>query len=170
MKTFITGIAGFAGYHLAELFTKKGYEVSGTFFDKSTFSNLNGFINKIKLYRCNFRDYNAVKKVIQNIKPDEIYLLVAIFFLPTSLKDPKLTFDTNLYGTLNLYQAVTDLEINPPILFIGSADEYGMLNGNKLPIKEECPLNPGNPYSISKASADFLSFFILKMIGCLLFV
>ena len=162
MKALITGISGFAGSYLAELLIKKGYEVFGTFFDKSTFSNLNGFVNKIKIYRCDIRNYDALKNVIEDVKPDEIYHLAAISFVPTSLKDPKLTFDTNLYGTLNLYQAVIDLKMNPMILFIGSADEYGIVNENDLPIKEECPLNPMNPYSISKASADFLSFFYFK--------
>lgn len=162
MKALITGISGFAGSHLAEFLIEKGYEVFGTFFDKSTFSNLNGFVNKIKVSRCDIRNYDALKNVMEDIKPDEIYHLAAISFVPTSLKDPKLTFDTNLYGTLNLYQAVIDLEMNPMILFVGSADEYGIVNENDLPIKEECPLNPVNPYSISKASSDFLSFFYFK--------
>ena len=162
MKALITGISGFAVSYLAELLIKKGYEVFGTFFDKSTFSNLNGFMNKIKIYRCDIRNYDSLKNVIEEVKPDEIYHLAAISFVPTSLKEPKLTFDTNLYGTLNLYQAVMDLEMNPMILFIGSADEYGIVNENDLPIKEECPVNPRNPYSISKTSADFLSFFYFK--------
>jgi len=162
MKALITGISGFAGSHLAELLIEKGYEVFGTFFDKSTFSNLNGFVNKIKVYRCDIRNYDALKNVIEDVKPDEIYHLAAISFVPPSLKDPKLTFDTNLYGTLNIYQAVIDLEINPMILFVGSADEYGRVNENDLPTKEECPLNPMNPYSISKASADFLSLAYFK--------
>ena len=162
MKALITGISGFAGSYLAELLIKKGYEVFGTFFDKSTFSNLNDFMNKIKVYKCDIRNYNVLKNVIKDVKPDEIYHLAAISFVPTSLKEPKLTFDTNLYGTLNLYQAVMDLEMNPMILFIGSADEYGIVNENDLPIKEECPVNRRNPYSISKTSADFLSFFYFK--------
>ena len=162
MKALITGISGFAGSNLTEFLIKKGYEVFGTFFDKSTFSNLNGSMNKIKVYRCDIRNYDVLKNVIEEVKPDEIYHLVAISFMPTSLKEPKLTFDTNLYGTLNLYQAVIDLEMNPIILFVGSADEYGIVNENDLPIKEECHLNPMNPYSISKASADFLSFFYFK--------
>jgi GDP-4-dehydro-6-deoxy-D-mannose reductase len=170
MKALITGISGFAGSHLADFLIEKGYEVFGTFFDKSTFSNLNGFMNKIKVYRCDIRNYDALKNVIEDVKPDEIYHLAAISFVPTSLKDPKLTFDTNLYGTLNLYQAVLDLEMNPMILFVGSADEYGIVNENDLPIKEECPLNPMNPYSISKTSADFLSlayfrYYYLKIIS-----
>ncbi|MBU4349325.1 MAG: GDP-mannose 4,6-dehydratase [Actinomycetia bacterium] len=162
MKALITGISGFAGSHLAEFLIEKGYEVFGTFFDKSTFSNLNGFVNKIKVYRCDIRNYDALKNVIEDVKPDEIYHLAAISFIPTSLKDPKLTFDTNLYGTLNLYNAIIELKIGLRVLFVGSADEYGLVKVSGLPIKETCPLRPMNPYAISKASADFLSYFYFR--------
>jgi len=165
MKALITGISGFAGSHLTELLIEKGYEVFGTFFDKSTFSNLSGFMNKVKVYRCDIRNCDALKNVIEDVKPDEIYHLAAISFVPTSLKEPKLTFDTNLYGTLNLYQAVIDSKMNPKILFVGSADEYGLVKEKDIPIGESYPLLPVNPYSISKASADFLSFFYFKNYG-----
>ena len=162
MKVLITGISGFAGSHLAEFLLDKDYKVFGTFYDKSTFSNLNGFIDRITLYQCDIRNYNNLKEIIKKVKPDEIYHLAAISFVPNSLKDPKLTFDTNLYGTLNLYQAVIEQKINPKILFVGSADEYGIVNKNDIPIKENYPLQPVNLYSISKASADFLSYFYFK--------
>ena len=165
MKALITGISGFAGSYLAEFLLNNGYEVYGTFYDKSTFSNLNGFIDKIKLYQCDIRNYDTLKTIIGDVRPEEIYHLAAISFVPTSLKDPKLTFDTNLYGTLNLYQAVIEQKINPKILFVGSADEYGIVNEDDLPIKEEYPLRPMNPYSISKASADFLSYAYFKNYG-----
>ena len=162
MKALVTGISGFAGSHLAEFLLNKGYKVYGTFYDKSTFSNLNGFIDRITLYQCDIRNYNNLKEIIEKVKPDVIYHLAAISFVPNSLKDPKLTFDTNLYGTLNLYQAVIEQKVNPKILFVGSADEYGIVNKNDIPIKENCPLQPVNLYSISKASADFLSYFYFK--------
>ena len=73
MKTLITGILGFAGSHLAEFLLKKGYKVYGTFYDKNTFSNLNGFIDKIKLFECDIRNYNNLKKIIEKVRPDEIY-------------------------------------------------------------------------------------------------
>jgi len=162
MKALITGISGFAGSYLTEFLLDKGYEVFGTFYDKSTFSNLDGFIDRITLYQCDIRNYDSMKKIIEKNQPDEVYHLAAISFVPTSLKDPKLTFDTNLYGTLNLYQAIIELQFTPKILFIGSADEYGVVNKHDLPIKEECPLRPVNPYSISKTSADYLSYFYFK--------
>jgi len=162
MKALITGISGFAGSHLAEFLLNKGYKVYGTFYDKSTFSNLDGFIDRIILYQCDIRNYDNLKKIIEKVQPDEVYHLAAISFVPNSLKNTKLTFDTNLYGTLNLYQVIIDLKMTPMILFVGSADEYGIVNENDLPIKEECSLRPMNPYSISKASADFLSYAYFK--------
>lgn len=162
MKALITGISGFAGSHLAEFLLDKKYKVFGTFYDKNTFSNLNGFIDKIRLFKCDIRNYNDLKTIIEKVRPDEIYHLAAISFVPASLKNPKLTFDTNLYGTLNLYEAIIELKIEPKILFVGSADEYGSIKNSDLPIREDCHLCPINPYSISKASADFLSYFYYK--------
>jgi len=162
MKAFITGISGFAGSHLAEFLLNKGYDVFGTFYDKSTFLNLNGFINNIGLFECDIRNYNDLKQIIKKIQPDEIYHLAAISFIPNALKNPKMTFDTNLYGTLNLYQAIVELKFNPKILFVGSADEYGLVKERDIPISEDCLLKPLNPYSISKASADFLSYTYFK--------
>lgn len=162
MKALVTGISGFAGSHLTELLLNKGYEVFGTYFDKSTFSNLNSFIDRIKLFQCDIRNYDRLKKIVSEVKPDEIYHLAAITFIPASWENPKLTFDTNLYGTMNLYEAVKNLKINPRILFVGSADEYGIVNEENLPINEECLLRPINPYSVSKVSADLLSSFYFK--------
>ena len=162
MKALITGISGFAGSYLAEFLIDKGYRVFGTFYDKSTFSNLDNIIDKIEIFECDIRNYSSLRTIIEKVRPDELYHLAAISFVPTSLKDPKLTFDTNLYGTLNLYEAIKELKFNPKILFVGSADEYGMVTDSNLPIKEECPLQPVNPYSISKASADYLSHFYFK--------
>jgi GDP-4-dehydro-6-deoxy-D-mannose reductase len=162
MRTLITGISGFTGSHLAEFLLSKGYKVYGTFYDKSTFSNLNGFIDKITLFECDIRNYDTLKKIIKKVQPDEIYHLAAISFIPIAVKNPELTFDTNLFGTLNLYQAVIDLKMSPKILFVGSADEYGLIKEDDLPIKETCPLCPTNPYAISKMSADFLSYFYFK--------
>jgi GDP-4-dehydro-6-deoxy-D-mannose reductase len=162
MKALITGISGFAGSHLTEFLIDKGYELFGTFYDKSTFSNLNGFIDKIRLFECDIRNYNDLKQIIKKVQPDEIYHLAAISFIPTALKNPKITFDTNLYGTLNLYKAIIELKLNPKILFVGSGDEYGLVNEKDIPINENCPLKPLNPYSISKVSADFLSYFYFR--------
>jgi GDP-4-dehydro-6-deoxy-D-mannose reductase len=162
VKALVTGTSGFAGSYLAEFLLNKGYEVFGSYFDKSTFSNLEGFIDKIRLFQCDIRNYDSLKKIISEIRPDEIYHLAAITFVPTSLESPKLTFDTNLYGTMNLYEAIKNLKINPRILFVGSADEYGIVKEENLPINEGCPLRPINPYAVSKVSADLLSSFYLK--------
>lgn len=158
-KALITGISGFAGSYLTEFLLSKGYQVSGTFYDKSTFTNIAILLNKIKIFQCDIVNYESFKKIIAEVNPDEIYHLAAITFIPTSVSNPKTTFDTNLYGTLNLYNAVRELGIKPKVLFVGSSDEYGLVKRENIPINEYCPLNPTNPYSISKTSADYLSYF-----------
>jgi len=162
MRALITGISGFAGSFLTEFLINKGYEVFGIFYDKSTFSNLSASINMIKLYQCDIRYFHNIKKIIKEIQPDEIYHLAAISFVPSSFKDPKLTFDTNFYGTLNIYRSIIELGIQSKILYVGSAEEYGIVAKDHLPIEEDCPLRPTNLYSISKVSADLLSYFYFK--------
>ncbi|MBI4832680.1 MAG: GDP-mannose 4,6-dehydratase [Candidatus Lindowbacteria bacterium] len=158
MKILITGIAGFAGSHLAELLLNGGEEVSGAVLPEESVRNTEPFSSRLKLVTCDLRDPDAVTAMVAQAKPDEIYHLAALAFIPDSVVDPRLTFDTNLYGTLNLFEAAKKLARGPRILFVGSADEYGLVRKEEIPITEENPLRPTNPYSVSKVSASMLAY------------
>ena len=157
-RALITGIAGFAGSHLAELLLEDGVEVCGLVFPGEPTRNIDPIKSHLKLSTCDIRDAEAVGKAIEQAKPDEIYHLAAITFIPESIDDPRLTFETNLYGTMNVLEAVKKAAGVARVLYVGSADEYGLVGSEELPIGEQTPLRPLNPYSVSKASAGMLAF------------
>jgi GDP-4-dehydro-6-deoxy-D-mannose reductase len=73
-----------------------------------------------------------------------------------------LTFEVNLYGSLNLFQAIKSVSRDIKVLYVGSASEYGEVREADLPIDEGVPLRPVDPYSVSKVSADMLAFQYFK--------
>lgn len=150
MKVLITGIGGFVGRYLADYCISKGDEVYGL---ERTKSN----IERAKTYECDITDAPLLAEIVKEVRPEQIYHLAAISFVPAANKNPKLTYDINFYGTFNLYEAVKNSGLNPKILFIGSSDVYGKVDKKDLPLKESAPLNPASVYAVSKAAADILS-------------
>ena len=158
MRTLITGVAGFAGSYLAELLLKDGVELYGAVFPGESTRNLESFKSDLRLSTCDIRDAGAVRKLIAEARPEEIYHLAALTFIPDSIDDPRSTFETNLMGTMNVLEAAKSLSDAPRFLFVGSADEYGLVGKDELPIGEQTPLRPTNPYSVSKLSASMLAY------------
>lgn len=154
MKAFITGITGFAGSYLAESLLKKGYEVFGTTYSGETSLKNPG------IFKCDLRDGENLKKILKYIKPNHIYHLAGITSVSRSFKDPKVTYEVNILGSMNLFEASRDIKAR--ILFVGSGDEYGMVGAHELPVNEEVLLRPLNFYSVSKASADMMAFQYFK--------
>jgi GDP-4-dehydro-6-deoxy-D-mannose reductase len=157
-RVLITGIAGFAGSHLTELLLEDGAEVCGLVFPGESIRNIEPVKAHVELSTCDIRDPEAVSKAVELTSPDAIYHLAAITFIPDSIDDPRLTFETNLYGTMNILEAATKSANAARILFVGSADEYGLVTSEEIPIGERAPLRPLNPYSVSKASAGMLAY------------
>ncbi len=158
MRILITGIAGFAGSHLAELLVRDGEEVAGTVFPGENTRNIEAVRSEVRLVSCDLRDAKETEGTVSDLEPEEIYHLAARTFIPDSVVDPRATFDTNLYGTLNLFEAAKKIPSAPMVLFVGSADEYGRVEESELPISEQAPLRPTNPYSVSKVSASMLAY------------
>jgi GDP-4-dehydro-6-deoxy-D-mannose reductase len=159
MRVLITGITGFVGSHLAELFlSQRNFEVFGAIRWRSKKSNILHIEDRLTLVECDIKDGSSVRKMIEQIMPDQIYHLAAQSFVPTSWHAPAETISTNILGTLNVFEAVRAAGINPAILVACSSEEYGMVYENELPVTEENPLRPMSPYAVSKAAADLLSY------------
>ncbi len=89
--------------------------------------------------------------------PDAVIHLAGQTFVPEAFRDPARTFDINLLGTLNLLQALKARGFKGPFLYVSSGDVYGQVEESALPITEQQPPCPRNPYAVSKLSAEFLS-------------
>lgn len=96
----------------------------------------------------------SVNRIISDTKPDAIIHLAAISHIPTAFKNPEQTWHVNLLGTLKLLNAVTSRSTPCTFLQIGSGDCYGDSFKQGIPVTEDTPFKPLNPYAASKAAAD----------------
>ncbi len=104
------------------------------------------------------RDPAALTAAVASIQPDAVLHLAAQSFVPASFKSPRETFDINLTGTLNLLEALQAAEFRGRMLFVGSGDTYGQVAEAALPVREDHPLRPRNPYAVSKVAAEALCY------------
>jgi GDP-4-dehydro-6-deoxy-D-mannose reductase len=158
-KVLITGVNGFVGSHLAEHILDNNLgEVYGIVkSEDSDLGNIEHIKDRIKISFCDITDFEPLKKAVEEICPDYVFHLAAKSFVPESWEKPVETIDTNITGTLNLFEAVRGNGCDPIILFSGSSEEYGLVKEDELPINEGNELRPLSPYGVRKASADLLA-------------
>ncbi|HOG48108.1 MAG TPA: GDP-mannose 4,6-dehydratase [Anaerolineae bacterium] len=157
-RAFITGIAGFAGSHLAEHLLGAGYEVSGLSLPAGGTHNIDAIKGRLRLYLGDMEDTGWLRGVLADIRPDYVFHLAAQAAVPQAWASPGPTLVNNILGQLNLIEALLALELRPRLLIIGSADEYGLVRPDELPVRETNPLRPNNPYSVSKIAQDYLGY------------
>lgn len=156
MKALITGIAGFAGSHLTEHLLGKGIKIYGFYHPDHSVENLNDFKGKIELTACDVINSKNVQKELSRIDPDMVFHLAAFASPAKSFQNPAETLQNNILGQLNILQALADIGSKARVLVIGSADEYGNIDPEHLPAKEDTPLAPTSPYAVSKVAQDML--------------
>lgn len=157
-KALITGIAGFAGSHLAELLLAKSFEVYGLCRPRSKTDHIESIKSKLHLEDADLLDSHSLYTTIAKIKPDYIFHLAAQSFVPTSWVSPSVTLEVNIVGSANLFEAVRQVGIDPVIQIACSSEEYGLVHPNEIPIKETNPLRPQSPYAVSKVAMDYLGY------------
>lgn len=157
-KALITGIAGFAGSHLAEYLISKSVSTYGFIHPKHPSNNLEKIEDKLNIIECNILDKNSLLHSLKNNEFDYIFHLAAFSSPPKSFENPKETLENNIIGQLNLLEALAKIKSNAKILVVGSADEYGNIDPKNLPVNESAPLNPASPYAVSKVAQDLLGY------------
>ncbi len=156
-KALITGITGFAGSFLAEYLVQLGeHDVSGTYLTDTSLANVSSIEGKLHLNKLDLQDSEATKELIVKLQPDLIFHLAALASAAESFKNPSEFINNNIAGQVNILEGVRLARINPRILIVSSAEVYGQVQKEDLPIDEDTPLRPVNPYAVSKVAQDFL--------------
>jgi GDPmannose 4,6-dehydratase len=150
----ISGINGQDGSYLAELLIEKGYEVHGTLKRNSVAENqtsrLDNIYDKLKLHYADLTDLSSLIRVIQDVRPNEIYNLAAQSHVRISFDQPIYTANATGLGVLNLLEAVKLIDKSIKIYQASSSEMFGNSIDADGFQRETTPLNPVSPYGCSK--------------------
>jgi len=156
MKAWITGAGGHMGQHLVTYLIEKGYTVLGTYYRPTT--DINFLNKKAQIEECDVRDREKVKKIVKEFQPDEIYHLAAQSYPTVSWEDPWYTIETNVLGTINIFEAVKETKMKCKIMNACTSGEYGFVSEDQVPIKESMEKKPLHPYGCSKLCQEALAY------------
>ena len=163
-KALITGITGQDGSYLAELLLKKGYEVHGVIRRSSSFNtsridhiyrdpHTNGV--KFFLHFGDLSDSSNISRLIEKIKPDEIYNLGAQSHVRVSFDMPEYTADVVGIGALRILDAIKESGIKTKYYQASSSEMFGEVQ--EIPQKETTPFHPRSPYGCAKVFAYWIT-------------
>ncbi len=141
----VTGCWGFVGRVVVELLRSHGYEAWGTDLKGS----IAAFPGK-EYVPCDLQDERAVTLLLEDVRPGAIIHLAAQSSAAISFDEPLRTFRNNVLPCLHILDFLRTRSSKTRLLAIGSADEYGPLSADIMPIKENRSPRPVNPYALSK--------------------
>ena len=151
-KALIIGAAGFVGNYLIDHIQKNciwSIVVTKMQQEKIPFGG-------IEICDLDILDREAIVELVNRVRPDYIYHLAAQSSVGLSWKNPDLTMDVNIKGTIHVLDAIRELDYRPRILLIGSGEEYGHVRPEEVPIVEDSVLRPGNLYAVTKACQNMV--------------
>jgi GDP-4-dehydro-6-deoxy-D-mannose reductase len=150
LRVLITGAAGFAGRYLVRACADAGDEVIGVC--RSGTAIPEGCADGREL---DLRDQAGVRAALRDVRPDAVYHLAALSSVGRSWEDPAGTVQENVASAVNVLEAVRLEAPEARVVWVSSCEVYG--TSTRLPIGEDAPLQPANPYAVSKAAGDLLA-------------
>jgi GDPmannose 4,6-dehydratase len=156
-RALITGITGQDGSYLAELLLDEGYEVTGVVRRSSTpnFWRIEHLLDRITLRPADLLDQHSLMRIIQEVRPHELYNLAAMSFVPASWDQPLLTGEYNSMGVTRLLESVREVDPGIRIYQASSSEMYGRVR--EVPQTELTPFHPRSPYGVSKVFGHFIT-------------
>jgi len=158
-KALITGVTGQDGAYLSSILLEKGYKVYGTVRDSITLHSRNlrlvGIENRLDLFPTDLLDLSNVIRLVERIKPDEIYNLASQSSVGLSFEQPIGTVEFNIMSTMNLLEAIRILPFKAKFYQASSSEMYGKTS--ELPVTEKTALHPVSPYAVSKAASHWMT-------------
>ncbi len=167
-RILITGATGFAGRHLIRRLNAgrdgKGLEIFGTCFPErpEQCADLCDAERNVRLVHLDLRDAEASSQAVRTIHPDQVYHLAAMSQVRVSWERRLETFDTNLRGTFNLFEAARLHAPKARILFVSSSDVYGFLEPRRRRFRETDRGTIVSPYAFTKAAGELLAEFFAR--------
>jgi len=165
-RALITGVTGQDGAYLAELLLAKGYEVHGLKRRASSFNSeridhlhheLDDTRAGVRLHYGDLTDSLSLLRVIQQVKPDEIYNLAAQSHVAVSFEEPEYTANADGIGTLRVLEAMRSLGLGDRCRFYqaSTSELYGLVR--ETPQRESTPFHPRSPYGVAKLYAYWIT-------------
>jgi GDPmannose 4,6-dehydratase len=156
-KALITGITGQDGSYLAELLLSKGYEVHAIVRRASStnYWRIEHLLDRITLHPGDLLDQLSLIKVIDTVRPRELYNLAAMSFVPASWDQPMLTGEFNAQGVTRVLEAVRQVDTSIRIYQASSSEMYGKVR--EVPQTELTPFYPRSPYGVSKVYGHYIT-------------
>lgn len=159
-KVLVTGAAGFAGSHLVEyLLAETDCKISGQVRspDRAR-AALPPPGPRLGLASVELTDRAAVQQLVTAAAPDYVFLLAGQPATARSWEIPEETFRANVLAQMSILEALASSGQRPRVLVVGSADAYGVVYPDELPVGEEQPFRPTNPYGVSKVAQELIGY------------
>lgn len=155
----VTGGTGFAGTHLIaylqSVLDLSEYQLHVTHFGNSLSEQFSNFDPRC-LHQLDLQDPALVRELIKRVQPVQIYHLAAFASAGDSFAQAAHVINNNSSIQLYILDAVAEIVPSARVLVVGSAEEYGISEAGELPISEDHPFRPVNPYAVSKVTQDML--------------
>jgi GDP-4-dehydro-6-deoxy-D-mannose reductase len=157
VRLLVTGAGGFVGGHLADFLRAEHPEVEVHGVSLPQGAVAWRAAPGARMVEADLTDPAATRAVVEDVRPDRILHLAGQSSVQLSWLDPGGTLRANVLGIVHLLDAVRALGLRPPVLVVGSAEEYGPVRPEEMPIREETPLRPASPYAVSKVAQGALA-------------
>ncbi len=156
-RAVITGITGQDGSYLAELLLEKGYEVVGIARRLSAPNHwrIKHLLDRIELRPADLLDQLSLIRVIDDVRPHEVYNLAAMSFVPASWDQPMLTGEYNAQGVTRMLEALRSVDTSIRFYQASSSEMYGKVR--ETPQTEMTGFYPRSPYGVSKVFAHYIT-------------
>jgi GDPmannose 4,6-dehydratase len=156
-RALITGITGQDGSYLAELLLDQGYEVFGLTrrLSATNYWRIEHLVDRLTILPGDLLDQLSLIRALERVKPQELYNLAAMSFVPASWDQPMLTGEFNSQGVTRVLEAVRVVDPSIRVYQASSSEMFGKVR--EVPQTEMTPFYPRSPYGVSKVFAHYIT-------------